>query len=80
MNWIKINNRDSKTFPKINIPVLVAIQGYETKSIRYAVMEKVKESDVDWRFDDGEKHKGSELDYAWDVIAWCPISKIKPTK
>lgn len=76
MEWIKIDYQNKKTLPKYLTPVLVVIKGCETGKIQYQVMEMVKESDCDWRFcDSGTRGKGSELNNAWDVIAWKEIDK-----
>jgi hypothetical protein len=69
--WNPYKAPDFKS-PKINEPVLLAIQGFESGKILYAVGKKVKEDDVDWRICDGD----SEISNAWVVIAWQPIKDV----
>lgn len=53
-------------FPDYGIKVLAKVQHWFTKNIKDAVLVRVDEDDLDWRFVDDH----SELSYDWNVIAW----------
>ena len=71
MNWINIKIADGEYLnaPSNDRPVLVKLQHFNSKEVRFAVLKKVDEDDCDWRTVDGN----SEISYDWNVIRWCEI-------
>lgn len=63
MTW-----KTMKTAPTVTgAEILALIQGCDTGTLRRVVLERVNESDCEWRFD------GEEISYAWNIIGWTEL-------
>jgi len=63
---LELENGGYKILPEYNFPVLTKIQHWYTQGLQEAVLIRVREDEVNWRFADDK----SELSPDWNVIMW----------